>query len=324
MRVVAAAVRALMVWAVMIHSAVAEAQQPYPNRAVRLIVPYSTGGGADALARLVTQKLSEMWGQPIVVDNRPGGNTMIGTEAALKSPADGYTLMFVSMDQLVVANLFPPLLEILRHSTPVATLSSNENMLVANSSVPVNNLQDIIALAKSKPGQLNYATVGGGGWQRLAGELFAILADAKMQDVPYKAAGSAIADLLGGQVQLYFTPPLPVIPHIKTGKLKPIAVTGDARLQALPDVPTFAEAGLPGLDIKLWYGILAPKGTPKPIVDKVSADIAKIMNLPDVKERLADLGTVSFVSTPEQFDAVMKADLAKFEKIIKTANLKLE
>jgi len=190
--------------------------------------------------------------------------------------------------------------------------------------VPANNLQEFIALAKSRPGQLNYASSSTGGPQHLTAELFSIMTGVRMQHIPYKGAGQVLHDLVAGQVQLVFMSPLNVVPHIKSGQLKAIAISGDARLSALPQVPTFTEAGLPGFEVRNWYGILAPAGTPKEIIDKLSTELAKIMAMPDIKEKLASHGSEPFISTPDQFAALIKAEIARYAKIIKAANIKLK
>ncbi len=303
----------------------AVSQEPYPSRAIRFITPYPPGGSTTTVMRLVGEKLTESWGQPVIVDNRPGGNTIIGTEALAKSPPDGYTIMLTTNAHVINPNLFRNLpYDPIKDFAPVATVYSSELLLALHPSVPANSLPEFIALAKSRSGKLNYASTGNGSPNQLANELFNMMVGAKMQHIPYKGSGQAIADLLGGQVQLYFTPPLPAVPFIKSGKLKAIAVSGEVRLRALPQVPTFTEAGLPGFNVRVWYGILAPAGTPKDIIDKLSTEIGRILALPDIKERLVALGVDPLIATPDQFAAMMKADLTMFAKIIKAANIKLE
>jgi len=303
----------------------AAAQQAYPSKPIRIIVAFPPGGGIDIAARLVGQKLTESWGQQVIVDNRPGGNTVIGTEALAKSPPDGYTLLAMSVTHVINALLIPNLpYDSLKDFAPVATLANTASVLVLHPSVPANNLQELIALAKSRPGQLNQASTGSGGVGHLAIELFNIIAGVKMQRVPYKGGVQSIIDLTGGQVQMAIQPPIFVIPHIKSGKLRALAISGEARSPTLPQVPTFTEAGLPGYDVKIWWGVLAAAGTPQPIVDKLSTEIAKILATPDIKEKLDSQGVVPFLSTPDQFAALMKADTAKWARVIKTANIKLD
>ena len=300
------------------------AQQAYPGKPIRFLTPYAPGGATDVIARLVGQKLTERWGQQVLVDNRPGGNTIIGTEALVKSAPDGYTIILVGYTHVVNPSLLHTPYDAIKDFAPVATVTGNETILVVHPSVPANTLQEFIALAKSKPGQLNYATSSTGGPTHLPAEMFNILAGVKTQHIPYKGGGPAVTDLVGGQVQLMFAIPSNVVAHIKSGRLKAIAVTGETRLSALPQVPTTTEAGLPGFDVKNWYGILAPAGTPKTIIDKLSAEVARILGLPDVKERLLGQGLEPFYSTPEQFAVLMKADMVKYAQVIKTANIKMD
>ena len=300
------------------------AQQPYPNKPIRLITPYPPGGSTSVLARLVGQKLTEAWGQQVLVDNRGGGNTIIGTEALVRSAPDGYTLILTTSTHVIVPQLVSTPYDPIKDFAPIATLDSSEFVLVLHPSVPANNLQEFIALAKSKPGQLNYATSASGSIGHLGIELFSIMTGVRMQHIPYKGAGPALTELIGGQVQLFFAVPTNVVPHIKSGRLKGIAVTGATRLSAVPQVPTFTEAGLPGLSVDNWQGMLAPVGTPKEIIDKLSTEIAKILTMPDTKERLDSQGVEPFISTPEHFAALLKADMAKWGKVIKTANIRRE
>ena len=310
----------LLVWPVL-----ALAQVTYPTKPIRFISPFAPGGSTTAMARLVGQKLTESWGQNVIVDNRPGGNTIIGTEALAKSTPDGYTIILTSNTHVINPNFFPNLpYDPIRDFAPVGTVYSSEFILVVNSFVPANNLQELIALAKAMPGQLNYATTGAGGSGHLANEMLSMLAGIKTQHIPYKGAGPAIVDLIGGQVQMFINNPLTVIQHIKSGRLKAIAITGDARVPALPQVPTFAEAGLPGLDVKPWFCVLAPAGTAKAIIDKLSIKIASIVAMPDVQDYLARQGMDPFSSTPEQLATLMRTDMAKWAKVIKAANIRLE
>ena len=325
MRFFAAPIRLLVLSLLLAFAGSASAQQGYPNKPIRFIVPYAPGGSTSNVARLIGQKLTEAWGQQVIIDNRPGGNTVIGSEALAKSPPDGYTISLAASTHATVPHLLASLpYDPIKDFTPVATLVTTQLVLVLHPSVPANNLQEFIALAKSKPGQLNFASVGTGSSTHLAGELFNNVAGVKMQQVPYKGTAPALTDLIGGQVQLNFDTPITSIPHIKSGKLKAIAITGKTRLAALPQVPTFAEAGLPNYDFQLWMGVLAPAGTPKEIVNKLNTEIAKILTMPDMKEKLVSQGLEPFVSTPDQFAALIKSDMTKFGQVIKTANIKLE
>ncbi len=318
-------VRLLMAGMLMGLAASVAAQQDYPGKPIRFITPFAPGGSTSIVTRLIGQKLTESWGQQVIVDNRPGGNTIIGTEVLAKSPPDGYAIILVLnshiINPLLIANL--PY-DTIKDFAPVATVVSAEYLLVISPAVPANTLQEFIALAKSKPGQLNYASGGSGGVTHLASELFNMTVGAKIQHIPYKGTGPALTDLMGGQVQMYLCNPAGAIPHVKNGRLKAIAVSGKNRLQALPQVPTFEEGGLPGLNARTWQGVLAPAGTPKPIINKLSSEMAKIMVMPDIKDKLVSQGLQPFYSNPEQFAALMKADMAMFAKVIKAANIKLE
>ena len=302
----------------------ATAQQAYPSKPIRFIVPYPPGGSTTPIAHLFGEKLTERWGQPVIIDNRPGANTVIGTEAVAKSPADGYTILLTSVAYITSPLVMPTHYDALKDFAPVSPLIFAEMLMVLNPGVAANNLQEFIALAKSRPGELNYATSATGGSTHLAPELLNILAGIKTQHIPYKGGGPALADLMGGQVQLHFNTPLNLTQHVKSGKLKGIAITGEARLAALPQVPTFSEAGLPGMDVREWMGVVAPAGTPKPIVDKLATEINRIQAMPEIKEQVAKYGMAPLVATPEQMAALLQADMTKFAMIIKTANIKLE
>ncbi len=299
------------------------AQQAYPNKPIRLITPYAAGGTTDILSRLVGQKLTESWGQSVIVLNRGGGNTMIGTEALAKSAPDGYTLMLMAMPHVIVPLLLPAPYDPIKDFAAIGTVASNEQVLVVNSSLPVNNLQEFIALAKSKPGQLNFATVDSGGPGHLLMESLNIMVGAKMLQVPYKGSGPAMNAILGNEVHVYLAVPGPIVPSIKAGRLKALAVSGNARMSTLPEVPTFAESGLQGFDARTWYGVLAPAGTPKDIIDKLSAEIARIVALPDIQERLHTLAVTPFISTADQFAKLMITDMARYKKIIETTQIKI-
>jgi len=303
----------------------ASAQQVYPSKPIRIILTVAAGGSATVFTRLIGQKLTDSWGQPVLVDNRPGGNTIIGTEAVAKSPPDGHTILLASAAFVTLPSLVPHLpYDAMRDFAPVATLVGTEFLLALHPSVPANNLQEFIALARSRPGQFNFASAATGGPTHLAGELFNMMAGVKTQHVPYKGAGQILPDLLGGQVQFSFIGPANVAAHINSGKLKGIAYSGRTRLPVLPEVPTFTEAGLPGFDVRTWYGIVAPAGTPKAIIDKMSTEIAKILAMPDVREKLLSQDAEPLISTPEQFAVLMKADMARYAKVIKAAGIKIE
>lgn len=301
------------------------AQQNYPGKPIRFIVPYAPGGATTILARLVGDKLNQRWGQQVLVDNRPGGNTVIGSEALVRSPADGHTILLVTSTHAINPLLIPKLpYDSIRDFSPVATLAGAELILAIHASVPANNLRELIALAKSRPGQLNYASAGSGGTTHLAGEYFNILAGIKTLHVPYKGTAPSLADLVAGQVQLAISPQAAFIPFVRSGRLKAIAVTGDNRLGALPDVPTFREGGLPEYELKGWYGVLAPAATPGSVIVTLSDEIAKILVMPDIKDKLASQDMSPFVSSAAQFATLIKSETAKFANIIRTANIKYD
>ena len=325
MKVLAVAVaRLIAVAGLIVLAGAAAAQQAYPDKPLRLLVPYAPGGSTDLLARLIGPKLTEAWNQPVIVDNRPGGNTIIGTQALTKATPDGYTILLMAIAHTIIPNLLPVPYDPLTDFAPVATVGRGELVLVIHPSVPANTLAELIAFAKARPGQLNYASASAGGPLHLAGELLNMLAAVKTQHIPYKGGGPAMLDLLGGHVQMMFSPPPEATPNIRTGRLKALAISGATRSPVLPQVPTFAEGGMPGFTAKNWFGILAPAGTPQPVIRKISAEIARILALPDIREKLLSQGMDPFISTPEEFGALLKADLALYAKIIKTANIKLE
>lgn len=318
--------RALSVLLLAALSGAAFAQSGFPNKPIRFLSPYSAGGATSVLGRIVGQRLTDAWGQQILIDNRPGGSGVIAAEALMKSPPDGHTIMLISGSAYLVAPLlikqFP--FDAVTAFASVTTVSSSEVALLLHRSVPVTNIREFVALAKAKPGQLNYSTAGAGGMAHLAGELFATLAGVKLQAVAYKGANPAVTELVGGQVHLSFQNLLLCLPHIKTGRLKAIGITGDQRSPTLPNVATFKEQGMPAMDVKLWYGILAPSATPKDIVQRYATEIAKILAMPDTKEKFEGLGMDPWITTPEQFGVVMREDTAKYAKIIKTANITID
>lgn len=316
--------RMLGLLVVAVYSGALGAQQAYPNKPIRWVTPYPPGGSTTALSRLVGEKLSVNFGQSVIIDNRPGGNTMIGTDAVAKSLPDGYTILLAGNTQVVNSLLLRPPYDIFKDFAPVSILAKTNYILVINPATPVNTLQEFITYAKARPGKLNVASVASGSSQHLMGELFNILAGVKMQHVPYKGGAQGIIDLMGGQVQASFSNAINVIPHIKNGKLRGLAITGDKRTAALPQLPTYAEAGLPSYDPKNWQGILAPAGTPKQIVAKLSNEAAKILAMPDIREKLLNSGMEPFPTTPEQMAAMMKSDHAESARVIKEANIKVE
>jgi tripartite-type tricarboxylate transporter receptor subunit TctC len=305
-------------------SAVSSAQQNYPNRPIRFITPYAPGGSTTFMARLVGEHYTERWGQNVIVDNRPGGNTIIGTEALVRSAPDGYTIMLVASTHAILSSLTKTSYHPIKDFAPIASIGVAPQVLVMHPGVPANTVQEVIALAKAKPGHLNFASSGAGGPTHLSGELFNLLAGVKTQHIPYKGAGPAMTDLMGGHVQMFFSVPVNIVGHVKSGRLKPIAVTGDVRLKALPQMPTFAEAGLPGFNVKTWNGVLAPAGTPKAIVDMLSAEIGQMLTKTDVREKLDGIGITPMYNNPEAFTAMIEADMAIYLKVIRANNISIK
>jgi tripartite-type tricarboxylate transporter receptor subunit TctC len=317
------AVRALVSTILIAVSICAFAEQSYPNKPIKIIVPLTPGGSTDNMARLLADRLRASWGQPVIVENRPGANTIIGTEEVARAAPDGYTLLVVSNTHdimpLVVPNLpYDPV----KDFTPVATLASARFVMLVHPSVPANTLQEFIALAKSKLGQLNFGSSGTGSGGYIAGEVFDMLAGVRMQHIPYKGGAQSMTDAIGGQVQVAFNTPMIAAPYVKSGQLKALAVSGKTRLALLPQVPTFSEAGLPAYDERAWQGVFAPAGTPKPIVDKLSSEIARILASPSVKQQLDKEGVEPFVSTPEQFATLIKADKDKLAKLMNVSEVR--
>jgi tripartite-type tricarboxylate transporter receptor subunit TctC len=298
--------------------------QDYPRKPIRWVTPYPPGGSTTFVSRLIGDKLAESFGRPVVIDNRPGGNTIIGVDAVAKAAPDGYTVLLAGNSQLILALLMKPPYDIFKDFAPVSVIAKTNYILVATPSLPANNLQEFIAYAKTKPGQLNVGSVATGSGQHLMGELFNMLAGVKLHHVPYKGGSQIITDLMGGHVHVSFSNANNAIPHVRSGKLKGLAITGDKRAPAVPDLPTYAEAGLPGYDPKNWQGMMAPAGTPKPIVAKLSGEIGKILEIAEVRERLGSSGMEPFYTGPEKMAAQMKADYAESAKVIKTANIHIE
>ncbi len=300
------------------------AQTAYPGKPVRLVLPYSTGGSADTVARLLAPRLQEAWKQTVLVENKPGANAVIGTDFVAKAAPDGHTLLVALTTHVISPSLIKTPFDPVKDFAPVATIAAAELCLAANPDFPANTLPELIALAKAKPGEINYATTQIGGNQHLAAELLGIMTGAKLTAVPYKGGGEALTAVLGGHSQLYLGAISSLIPVVKSGKLKGIAVSGETRNPAIPNVPTFTQGGVPNLDVRLWFGVLAPAGTPKDIVDKIAAQVAAILATADFKEALQKQGLDPLVGGPEQFGALLKTDFARYAQVIKTANIKIE
>lgn len=320
--------RATMVFALVLAfagAASAYAQQ-YPGRPIRMIVPFPPSGSTDIMARVLAQKLTERLGQQVIVDNRGGAGGRIGMELAAKAPPDGYTLMMsTSITHTVGVSLYSKLpYNVLTDFAPITMAASVPLLVVVNPSVPARSVKELIVLAKASPGQLNYASPGNGTSGHLAAEMFKSMASVDIVHVPYKGGGPAVMDLIGGQVQMLILSAVATLPHVKSGKLKALALTSLTRSPDLPNIPTVSESGLPGYEVVLWYGVFAPAKTPKAIVTRLNQDVVKIMQSPEMGARLASEGGRPVGNTPEQFQEIIKADVAKWAKIVKDADIKVE
>ena len=302
------------------------AAQGYPIKPIRFVVPYAPGGNTDILARLLGQKLSEAWGQQVIIDNRPGAAGTVGAELVARAPADGYTLIMGSFGNIIVANSLYKNLKYdpFRDFASIALVSLPPGILVENPAVPAQNVRELIAYAKSNPGRLNYGSPGSGAWNHLFFELFNASAGIAIVHVPYKGIAPAVVDLLGGQVQLAISAFPTALPHIRSGKLRALAVTSAKRSGLMTDVPTVAESGLAGYEAAGWFGVLAPAGTPPAVVAKLNAEINRILELPEVKASLASDGAEPAGGTPAQMTESARAASAKWSKLIRELNLRTE
>jgi tripartite-type tricarboxylate transporter receptor subunit TctC len=303
-------------------SCLASAQE-YPNKPIRIIDAFVPGGITELLARLIGQKMSDSWGHPVIIEPKPGGGGNIGMEAAARATPDGYTLIVVPSLFTTNVSLFNKLnWDPLKDFAPLSLLARTPVILVINPSVlNVNSVKELIAYAKANPGKLNYASGGVGATPHLAGEFFKALTGVNMTHIPYKGTAPAMTELVGGQVHLSFSSPLTALPHIKSGKLRALATTGAQRSALMPELPTIAEAGVPGYEVVSWFGMLAPAATPRPILAKLHAEIVKSLQMPDVRERCAAVGLEIVGSTPAELTAFVKEDLAKWAKVFRDANI---
>jgi tripartite-type tricarboxylate transporter receptor subunit TctC len=292
---------------------------------VRIIVPFAAGGPADIYARFVGQRLQEALGQPFVIDDRPGAGSLVGTEAVAKSPADGYTLLLMSNTHTVNESLIAVKpYQLMRDFAPIAPINYSDLVLVVHPSLPVNSLAELIALAKSKPGSLNYASSGPGTPYHMAGELFKVMAGIDIVHVPYKGSSGARSDLLGGQVQMMFDAITTMAPHVRGGKLRALATSGKTRSGVLPDLPTLSEAGVPGYDAVIWLGLMAPAGTPKPVIDRLNAELRKIAASPEVKEAWKEQGAVPMSMSADAFAQFLRDDIVKWARVVKISGARVE
>jgi tripartite-type tricarboxylate transporter receptor subunit TctC len=301
------------------------AAQDYPTHQVRIIVPFGVGGPADLYARVVAQHLSEQLKQPFIVEPRPGAGSIIGTDAVAKSAPDGYTLLMMSNTHTTNESLVPNKpFQLMRDFVAVAPVNSSDLIMVVPADVPAKNLQEFIALAKAKPGALNYASSGAGTPYHMAGELFKAMSGTKIEHVPHKASGDARNSVLGGHVQMMFDAITTMSPHVQSGRVRALGTTGRNRSSVLPDVPTVAEAGVPGYEATIWLGIMAPAGTPKPVVDKLNGEINKMLARPDIKQQWASQGAEPMKMTPAEFDKYLKADIEKWAQVVQVAGIKID
>ena len=302
----------------------AQAQKGYPTKPIRLIVPFAPGGGTDIVARLLAQKLTEAFKQTVIVDNRAGGGGTIGAETAVRATPDGYTVIIMSGSYATNAAMFKLPYDPVNDILPMGLIGDTAFLVALHPGVPIKSVNELLAFARSKPGALNYGSSGTGGIAHLSGELFDLLAGTKMTHVAYKGTGPALNDLLGGHIQLIFGSAPSTIPLVRGNRLRAIAVTTTKRSAALPDLPTVAEAGVPGYEVVLWYGVLGPKDLPKNIVARWNTEIRKATKLPDLKERLASEGFDIDDSPPEVFQALLKRDIEKWAKVVREAKVKVE
>jgi tripartite-type tricarboxylate transporter receptor subunit TctC len=298
--------------------------QDYPSKPIRFIVPFPPGGATDTFARILGQKMTDSWGQQVVIDNRAGAGGNIAAELAAKSPADGYTIIIVGMSHAVNVSLYRKIAyDPVKDFAPITQVASVESFLVVHPSLPVKSVKELIALAKARPGQLNYGSGGNGAPGHLAGELFKMLTGINMVHVPYKGAQSMVG-LLNGDHAVEFNNLITVGAHIKSGKVRVLAVGSAKRSPLMPEVPTMREAGVPGYEKVQWFGVLAPAGTPQSIISKLNAEMVRALRLPDVAKRLRDLGSEPVANSPEQFDVLIKSEIKKWAKVIKEVGIRVD
>ncbi|HEV2431895.1 MAG TPA: tripartite tricarboxylate transporter substrate binding protein [Burkholderiales bacterium] len=299
--------------------------QEWPSRPIRLILPFPPGGGTDILGRLIAERLSVSLGQPVVTENRGGAGGNVGAEAAARSAPDGYTIVLVAPSLAISPTLYSKInYDPVKDFAPVSLVATVPNVMITQPSIPAENLQEFIAFAKTRPGALNFGSGGAGTSNHLAGELFNIVAGTKLVHIPYKGVNLAMQDALAGNVHLVFIGIPAAAPHIKAGKLRALALVAPQRSSALPDVPTVAEAGLKDFEVTTWYGVLAPAGTPRPIVMRLNSELVKIMHSPELKEKLAASGTEPLTSTPEEFAAYIKREMTKWGDVIRKSAAKAD
>ena len=315
--------RILLVAVLAVAAGLAQSQQ-YPTKPVRIIAPFAPGGGTDFIARLIAQKLTERLGHQVIVENKPGAGGNLGAEFAVKSAPDGYTLLLVAGSYTVNPSLYKLSFDPVSDITPLIQLSQGPFVVAVHPSVPANNLKELIELARRQPDKLSYASAGSGSITHLASELFLDMAKIKIVHIPYKGTGPALNDTIAGSTQLIFGSVSTTLQFIKSGRLRGLAVTTPRRISALPDLPTVAEAGVPGYEVVLWHGLVAPKGVPRPIVDRLNREANEVLKAKDMGDLLATDGVAPAGGTPEQFRAVIKADIGRWRGVVKQANIKVD
>ncbi|MGZ5232494.1 MAG: tripartite tricarboxylate transporter substrate binding protein [Burkholderiales bacterium] len=301
------------------------AAETYPIKPVRMIVPYSPGGNADIQARYIAERLTDALGKQVVVDNRAGANGIIGAELAVRSPPDGYTLLLVANTFTVNPGLYPNIpYDTVKDLQPITLVGDTPLLFVANTALAASSVKEVLALAKSRPGQLNYGSSGNGSPSHLAGALLEVMTGIKLVHVPYKGMAASNVAVMSGEIQLGFPSMTSVLPHVKSGKLKAFAITVKSRLALAPDIPTMAEAGVPGYEASIWNGLLAPAGTPRPIVNRLNEAVAQILKSPQAKERYANVGAEIRYDSPEEFQALIRSDVAKWAKVIRARGIRVD
>jgi tripartite-type tricarboxylate transporter receptor subunit TctC len=300
------------------------AAQSWPTRPLRYIVPFPPGAFNDTLARTLAAELPKTLGQPVVVENRPGGNTLIGTEIAAKSPPDGYTLYGAALPFSVIQSLYKTSFDVTKDFAPITLAGVTPNLLVANPSAPVNNVRELLAYARANPAKLNYASTGNGTSNHLSFELFKAMTQTSITHVPYKGSAPAVTDLIAGQVQVMFDNTPNVLPHVRAGKLKALAVSSKTRSALAPEVPTVDEAGVPGYDVTVWFGVLTVAGTPRDVVQKLNTEMVKILVSPEIKERFGRMGVEVVAGTPEHFSGFLKGEVERWARVVRDAGIKAD
>jgi tripartite-type tricarboxylate transporter receptor subunit TctC len=298
--------------------------QSWPNKPLRYIVPFPPGAFNDTLARTLAAELPKTLGQPVVVENRPGGNTIIGTEIAAKSPPDGYTLFGAALPFSVIQSMYKTSFDVTKDFAPITLAGVTPNLLVANTAAPYNNVKELIAYARANPGKINYATPGNGTSNHLSMELFKSMTRTFMTHIPYKGSAAAVTDMIAGQVDTMFDNTPNVLPHVRSGRLKALAISSRTRAPSAPEVPTVDEAGVPGYEVNVWFGVLTVAGTPPEIVQRLNTEMVKILNSAAIKERFGNVGVDVVASTPEYFAKYLKAEVERWAKVVKDAGIKAD